>query len=295
MAPVGGSPAAEVDIDEGLVRALLAEQHPDVADLPLEPLAEGWDNVLFRLGDELTVRLPRRLMSAALVEHEQRWLPELAPRLPLPVPVPVRAGRPSEALGYPWPWSVCPWLPGEPAEDRPPDDLDEAAETLGGFIAAMHQPAPSDAPANPYRGIPLHDRTDWLEAGLEALSGEVDTAAVQGCWSDLLDTPPWPGPALWLHGDVHPLNVLVHEGRIAGVIDFGDLCAGDPASDLAVAWMMFDPPARTQFRHASGADEDTWRRGRGWALALGVAMANGGERVATFGRRAIAAALEDGA
>src|SRR5438105_1873804 len=150
-------PAAEVHIDVALVRQVLQDQHPDLAHHELEPMASGWDNVVFRLGNDLVVRLPRRLMAAELVEHEQQWLPLLAPDLPLPVPAPVRVGMPS-AL-YPWRWSICRWLPGTIAAITPPDDLEKAAEVMGRFVAAVRQPAPADAPGNQYRGGPLADRS----------------------------------------------------------------------------------------------------------------------------------------
>lgn len=286
-------PPAEVRIDEALVRGLLAEQHPDLASLPLTWLASGWDNELFRLGDELTVRLPRRAASAALVLHEQRWSPSIAVGLPLPVPVPVRVGVPSEALGYPWGWTVGPWFPGRPAEADPPADLAAAAASLGDFLAALHRPAPADAPTNPYRGVPLADRSDRLVAALDELHPLVDRDAVMVRWAGIVDTPSWPGPPVWLHGDVHPLNLLVDKGRLTAVIDFGDVCAGDPASDLAVAWMLFPPDVRDTFREATGVDDDTWTRARGWAIVLGAAMATGDDRVAAIGRRALAAALAD--
>ncbi|HEY9559035.1 MAG TPA: aminoglycoside phosphotransferase family protein, partial [Acidimicrobiales bacterium] len=284
---MGESPAAEIDITEELVRGLLAEQHPDLAHLPLRRAGEGWDNAIFRVGDELCMRLPRRALSAPLVLLEQRWLPVLAPHLPLPVPVPVRAGQPSAALDYPWHWSVCPWLPGSPAESTPFADPLDAARQLGELQAALHRPAPADAPFNPYRGVPLAERDERFRQGLEALGDSIDARAALGRWDDLVQTPPWAGPPLWLHGDVHPLNVLVEDGRISAVVDFGDITAGDPASDLAGAWTMFEPDARDAFRVAAGAaipvDDDTWRRAEAWALALGVAMANGDERVAAFG------------
>ncbi|MEO7572712.1 MAG: aminoglycoside phosphotransferase family protein [Acidimicrobiales bacterium] len=291
------SPAAEIDIDVALVRALLAEQHPDLAHLAVTAVASGWDNDIFRLGDELTARLPRRLMASALVLNEQRWLPLLAPRLPLAVPVPVRVGVPSEALSYPWSWTVGPWLPGSPLEQSPPDHLADAAMALGAFLAALHRPAPADAPANPYRGVPLADRADRFERGLGDLGDTVDGPALRRLWHELVATPAWPGPPLWVHGDVHPLNLLVHEGRLTAVIDFGDLTAGDPASDLAGGWTFLPTAERAVFRAAAGmhglVDDDTWSRARGWALALGVAVANGDDRVAAFGRRALRAALED--
>jgi len=277
------------------VRALLRDQFPDLAGLELVELDPGWDNAIFRLGSELTVRLPRRAMGAQLVEHEQRWLPELAPCLPLPVPVPLHRGTP--AHGYPWRWSICPWLPGEPALRVAVDDNADAAHTLGRFVAALAEPAPPDAPPNPFRGVPLAQRTDRLDAALDALGDTVDRVAIRALWSELVATPPWVGPPLWLHGDLHPGNVLVDHGRISAVIDFGDLTGGDPAMDLSVAWMQFAPTVRGVFRDAAGGcDDDTWRRARAWALAFGLAcLASSADtpEFAALGRRAVESALRD--
>jgi aminoglycoside phosphotransferase (APT) family kinase protein len=289
-------PAAEVDVDEALVRSLLAEQHPDLLGLDLQPLANGWDNVLFRLGDDLVVRLPRRQLAVPLVEHEQRWLPELAPRLPLPIPAPVRTGRPG--AGYPWPWSVVPWFPGASALDAPPHDLAVAAEQLGAFLRALHEPAPAAAPPNPYRGIPLADRDERTLVALDALAGDVEADEVRAVWSELRDAPAWDGPPVWVHGDVHPGNLVVDRGELAAVIDFGDLTAGDPACDLAVAWMLLPPEHRPPFRAAAGAadDDHLWTRARGWALALGVvtlASSRDNPRYERHARRTIANVLTD--
>ena len=303
--PAADMPAAEVDVDEPLVRRLLAEQFPDLAGLPLSPLAFGWDNAVLRLGDDLVVRLPRRAVAAALVAHEQRWLPTLAGSLPLPVPVPLRSGAPSPDAGYPWPWSVCPWLPGTVAAERPPDDLDAAARTLGAFVRALHVPAPPDAPANPYRGVPLPDRQpvllDWLDRLRDdhRQAPRLDVPAVRARWDELVSTPPWTGPAVWLHGDLHLANVLVDgpagDARLSAVIDFGDLTAGDPATDLFVAWQLLPPESRTAFRTAAapgGVDDDTWRRAEGWALVMAIAyLANSADNpmIASLGRRSLAA------
>jgi aminoglycoside phosphotransferase (APT) family kinase protein len=235
-------PAAEIDVTPDLVRALLTEQHPDLATLPLRRVARGWDNDIYRLGGELSVRLPRRLAGAVLILHEQRWLSEIAAGLPLPVPVPVRVGAPGS--GYPWTWSVCPWLPGTEIEHCEPDDWRAAARQLGEFLAAVHRPAPPEAPANPYRGVPLADRAAIFAAGLDLLDAGIDPALLMDEWHRASEADPWQHPPVWLHGDVHPLNVLVDGGRISAVIDFGDMTAGDPASDLAVAWMLLSAEVR---------------------------------------------------
>ena len=288
--PAADMPAAEVDVDEALVRRLLEEQFPDLAALPLAPFAFGWDNAVLRLGDDLVVRLPRRQVAAVLVEQEQRWLPSLAAGLPLPVPTPLRNGRPSADVGYPWPWSVCPWLAGDVAARRPPDDLDEAARTLGAFVRALHRPAPPDAPANPVRGVQLGYRDEAFRSYLDRLDDLVaDPAPVLARWEDLSATPRWTGPSVWLHGDLHLANVLVDAGRLSGVIDFGDLTAGD----LFVAWQLLPPDLRPVFRDAvGGVDDDTWRRAEGWALFMAVAyLANSADHPLIFdlGRRTLAA------
>jgi aminoglycoside phosphotransferase (APT) family kinase protein len=295
VSPSRKQPAAEVDVDEPLIRSLLQHQMPDLAELPLVLLASGWDNVIYRLGDDLVVRLPRRELAATLVEHELQWLPVLAPTLPLPIPAPIRGGHASD--GYPWSWSVCPWLPGVAAEQASLSDTREAAATLGRFVGALHRPAPPDAPANPFRGVPLRDRAAVMLERIDAVADVIDGAAARSSWDELLTTPEWTGPPLWLHGDLHPLNVLVDNGRVSAVIDFGDLTAGDPATDLSVAWMMFSPAERSGFRDAAGdVDDHTWRRARGWALALALAyLANSadGPLLARIGERTIAAVLAD--
>ena len=279
-------PAAEVELDTELVAALLRAQHPDLADLPIEPVASGWDNALFRVGPELLARLPRRALSVPLVEHEVRWLPRLAPRLPLPIPVPLRVGAPGG--GYPWPWTLVPYFPGASALASPPEDLGAAAEALAAFVAAMHQPAPPDAPTNPHRGVPLADRTERTEAWIHQLAALIDAPAALAHWRAAVEVPGWDGPPIWLHGDLHPNNVLVHTGVVSAVIDFGDLTSGDPATDLAIAWMLLDDPARAAFRAQLEPDEATWARGRGWALSLGLAYLAHARDDAAFGRAGLA-------
>ena len=265
---MAGKPAAEVHIDGDLVASLLRAQAPQFADRQLVVVDEGWDNVVFRLGDDLAVRMPRRQLGADLVLHEQRWLAVLGPALPLAVPIVVTAGCPD--LGYPWPWSVVRWIEGTTALVEPPRDPRRAAAALGAFLTALHRPAPPDAPANPFRGVPLAARHEAVQVHAEA-ARRPDVAAR---WSAMTSLPAWSGGAVWVHGDMHPGNVIVAGGAVSGVIDFGDLTSGDPASDLAVAWMLFDDAARPAFRVAlPHVDDVTWARGRAWALALGVAIA----------------------
>lgn len=272
---IEGPPEAEVDIEPSLVRALLETQHPDLAKLSLVDAGSGWDNKLYRLGEGLAIRLPRRAVAAPLIDQEQRWLPELAPRLPLPIPLPVRIGRPG--CGYPWSWSIVPWRIGESAETAALHDPLASAIELGRFLHALHQPAPTSAPGNPFRGMPLTHRDDVVRKSVRRLDGTIDGAKVLKAWSRLAQTPPWIGPPLWTHGDLHPGNLLVSDGQLSAVIDFGDLCAGDPATDLSVAWMLLPPSARPALRASSRGSNDriddaTWARARGWALALAVAF-----------------------
>jgi aminoglycoside phosphotransferase (APT) family kinase protein len=283
-------PVAEVDVDDGLVRALLRDQFPDLAPLPLAVLAHGWDTVVFRLGDDLVVRLPRRTIAAEAFANEQAWLASLAPDLPLPVPVTLRLGAPQD--GYPFAWSVCPWIPGDTADVTPPADGPSAASDLGAFLRALHVPAPADAPRNPWRGVPLRDRADRFEEHLAAVAPalDVEPALVEGWWREAVAVPDHAGPPVWVHGDLHPANLLVDGGRLSGVIDFVDLCAGDPATDLAVAWMLFDDPADRD-RVLAGHDPAARARARGWAVALGLAIvANAADhpRMHAIGRATLA-------
>lgn len=274
-------PAAEVRIDADLVRSLLADQRPDLASLPLRLAAEGWDNATWRLGGSLAVRLPRRAASSTLVHNEQRCLPVLAARIDLPLPVPVHSGVPSGQ--FPWHWSVVPWFSGRPAATVALDDRGTAATGLARFLAQLHHPAPPDAPHNPYRGVDLATRSAAVLARLDDPTFPRAEEA-RALWADLSAAPPWAGAPTWVHGDLHPYNILLevpeHEvapGPLLGaVIDFGDVTAGDPATDLATAWLTFGPAARRTFVEsvtgACGTDTATWRRARGWALLMASAL-----------------------
>ncbi|MET8545913.1 aminoglycoside phosphotransferase family protein [Kitasatospora sp. NPDC004799] len=263
------------EITAELVRDLLRDQHPDLADRPLTLGARGWDNQLWRLGDDLAVRLPWATLAAdELLRKEHAWLPVLAPHLPLPVPVPQRLGEPSER--FPRPWLVTGWVPGEPADRAPATRGDEAADTLAAFLTALHRPAPAGAPAGRGRGGPLAGYAEGFDRKL-AEAAELglvpDPQAVRAVWADAVAAPDWTGPALWLHGDLHPANVLTADGTFCGVIDFGDLFAGDPAGDLAAAWILLPDGAADRFLAAyrPAPDAATVRRARGWAVLRALA------------------------
>jgi aminoglycoside phosphotransferase (APT) family kinase protein len=268
-------PAAEVHVTVELIEALVSEQHSDLAGLAVVELANGWDNAMFRLGGALVVRAPRRELAARLIDHEQAVLPGFAERLPIAIPAPIRAGRPSDELGYPWAWSIVPWIPGTIAAAMPFADPAAEAEHLGSFLRALHSVAPADAPANPYRGHFVGENTPILTQRIEALRGSpgFDADVVLARWIELVEVAPYGAAPRWIHGDLHAANLLVHDGVISGVIDFGDVCAGDPATDLACVWDLFDTPAlRNVVRATAGAiDDATWQRAEAWALHLAVA------------------------
>lgn len=292
---VENMPPAEVPISAGLVRELVAEQHPDLAALSVVFASEGWDSAVFRLGDELAVRLPRRQVNADLVPVEHRWLPFLAPRLPLPVSVPLREGRPGR--GYPWPWSIGPWFDGATWAESSVADTHEAAAALGRFVGALGVEAPPDAPDNPYRGGPLTDRDPAFRERLRQLDGSVDVLAASELWDAALAREP-ARDRCWLHGDLHPANIVVNDGRLVAVIDWVDLSAGDRAYDLAAAWMCFpDAADRTAFVDATGVtDGATWERARACALSHAiacVATSADNERMRSVGERTLAAVLSD--
>jgi aminoglycoside phosphotransferase (APT) family kinase protein len=258
-------------VDESLVRELLRDQYPDLADLEIRPVPSGWDNQLWRLGEELAVRLPMTERAPGLLAKEFRWLPELAASLPLPVPTPRRLAEPTDR--FPRPWAVVDWVPGKPADGVDVSDVPRAVDNLVGFLHALHRPAPADAPRDPVRSMPLAARTDDFESNVRELADVVDLRRAREVWERAVAAPGWTGPALWIHADLHPANALVSDGTISGIVDFGDMCAGDPALDLAAAWKLLPDGAAARFLDAYGVTEEaTVHRAQGWALLSALAF-----------------------
>ncbi|MFC9435395.1 aminoglycoside phosphotransferase family protein [Nocardia sp. NPDC057030] len=252
-----------IEITADLVRDLLREQHPDLAGLAIREVAGGWGNQMWRLGDEFAVRMQRMDPTPELQLKERRWLPVLAPRLPLPVPTPVRFGAPSER--FPMHWTVVTWVPGEPLDHGTITRGAHAADALASFLRALHLEAPADAPVGRDRGAHPENCTDGFENLLLAVAPD-DPAAVRAVWAAAVAADAWAGPSVWVHGDLHPANVVVSAGTLSGVIDFGDLFAGDPAWDLAAAWVLLPAGNAARFFDSyAQADDASIRRARGLA------------------------------
>ncbi|MFS0732763.1 aminoglycoside phosphotransferase family protein [Microbacterium sp. 1P10UB] len=274
-------PAAEVVITAELVRSLVRSQAAHLgaaASAPLRRAGSGWDCELWRLGDDLAVRMPRRALAAPLVLHEQQVLPLLGPRLRaegVDVPEPVLAGAPGH--GYPWAWSVVPWFDGISASTTDRAGRSAWAGALGRAIFALHSPAPAEYPPNPFRGGPLSGRSDAVTARVAAVSRRLSVEvrrAAETVWQAGVAAPAWSAAPVWIHGDVHPGNLIVRGDRLRALIDFGDVTAGDPAYDLAIAWLAFDATGRASFRSAYGspADHALWTRARAWAVAMALLL-----------------------
>lgn len=251
-----------------LVRALIAEQFPQWAGLPITPVeSPGWDNHTFRLGKTMSVRMPSAQCYVPQVEKEHRFLPVLAPRLPLPVPAPLAMGKP--AGGYPWPWSIYRWLDGESALAALVEDKTRFAEDLAGFLRALQTVDAADGPAaglhNFFRGGSLAVYDAETREAIAALAGEIDARAALALWEQALASS-WTGPPVWVHGDIAPGNLLETDGRLSAVIDFGSAGTGDPACDLTICWTFFEGESREVFRRALPLDFETWARARGWTL-----------------------------
>jgi aminoglycoside phosphotransferase (APT) family kinase protein len=272
MAPVGVAKmhADEVATDAALVRRLLPAQFPHWSDRPIEPVVSyGTDHDIYRLGADLAARLPRIGWAADQAAKEAKWLPRLAPHLPLALPVPLAMGRPAD--GYPFDWSVCTWLPARNANGTI-SDLDLAAVDLAAFVIALRQIDTAGAHSRPPhgRGGPLAENDDQVRRSIVQLGDRIDADAALRSWQESLSAPVWDGPEVWVHGDLLPGNLLVVDGRLSAVIDFGGLNVGDPACDLQPAWNVFADDSRARFRAELEVDDASWLRGRGWALGQAV-------------------------
>ena len=287
--------ADELEIPEELVRRLVDTQFPQWSDEPLVRVPRwGTDNAMYRLGDELVVRLPRRTAGGGLAK-ELTWLPRLAPHLPVAVPEPVATGMPAD--GYPCRWAVLRWVEGTPALEATEIDHPRLAADLAGFVRALQAVERPDEEVPGSRGGPLAQQDAPVRAWIVQLAGEVETAAVTEAWERALATPAWDGPPVWMHGDLMPTNLLIRDGRLAGVVDWGTCTTGDPACEAMLAWMTLDAASRPAFRALLVFDDATWARARGWALSLAVgALAYYRETYPVFaalGRRTLSAVLAD--
>ncbi len=259
----------KADITPELVSRLIATQFPQWAELPVRPVdADGWDNATFRLGERMSVRLPSSPAYAEQAGKEHRWLPVLAPQLPLPIPEPLALGEPG--CGFPRPWSVNRWIDGQTAEAGTVASLPEFAADLAGFLAALYQVDPSGGPRpgqhNFFRGGPPAYYDAETREALAALDGHIDTVLAAEVWAAALASR-WDGPPVWFHGDAQPGNLLLDPaGRLSAVIDFGTSGIGDPACDTTIAWTFFSGESRRVFKERLPVDEATWTRGRGWAI-----------------------------
>lgn len=261
-------PNIKVLIDVPLVQRLISMQFPQWADLPIKPVAVGgWDNRTFHLGEQMLVRLPSAEEYAMKVEKEQLWLPKLAPFLPLSIPTPLAMGEPGEE--YPWRWSVYRWIEGETASIGSIADLCQFATSLAEFLNALQRIDVTGGPVagshNFYRGGPLSTYDAETRQAILILGDKIDTELATTLWDTALAST-WTAPPVWVHGDISAGNLLVKEGKLSAVIDFGGLGIGDPACDLAIAWTLFKGKSREAFRAALPLESETWDRGRGWTL-----------------------------
>jgi len=257
-----------VEIDTPLVQRLIASQFPQWATLPISRVEpNGWDNRTFRLGADMSVRLPSAQGYAAQVEKEHRWLHTLAPHLPLAIPTPLELGVPD--AGFPWGWCVNRWIEGQTVDLTDKDNLPEIALALADFLNALYRVPTADGPPagehNHFRGGPLVTYDDETRLAIAALDGTIDPVAATEMWDAALGST-WRSPPVWVHGDISASNMLVRDGRLVAVIDFGICGVGDPACDLVIAWTFFFGESREAFRDGLSLDEDTWARARGWAL-----------------------------
>ena len=265
--------ADEVDTDSSLVRRLLADQFPQWGDLTIDPVeSSGTDNAIYRLGEDMAVRLPRISGGTGTIDKELRWLPKLAPLLPVAISQPLAIGAPGG--GYPWHWSVHRWLDGESVNVERMADPFALAQDLGGFVVALRRIDTAGGPIagrDGSRGVPLARRDAATREAIAQLDGVVDVPAVTAAWEAAMRAPTWQRPGVWIHGDLLSGNVLIDDsGRLSAVIDFGCMAVGDPACDVMAAWTLFEAEGRKVFRSAIEVDDATWARGRGWALSFAL-------------------------
>ena len=266
-----------LNIDLNLVRRLIASQFPSWSDLPItEVLPNGWDNRTFRLGDRMSIRLPSAERYAAQVDREHRWLPVLSDKLPLPIPTPLAIGKPDDS--YPYKWSIYGWIDGDTAIPERIDNMPMFASALSEFLVALRSIDTSGAPGPGagYRGGDLGIYNDQTRRAIEMMGAEsnLDRELLTDIWNTALASK-WNKPPVWIHGDVSSGNILVKDGTISAVIDFGSTAVGDPACDLSIAWTMFDEKSRDTFRNGMDLDEMTWTRGKGWTLWKALIILSG--------------------
>ncbi|MFG2662562.1 aminoglycoside phosphotransferase family protein, partial [Streptomyces sp. NPDC048425] len=255
---------SDTEITEDLVRALLQDQHPDLAQLPIREVAGGWGNQMWRLGEELAVRMQRMNSCPDPQLKERRWLPILARQLPLPIPTPVRDGEPSDR--FPKIWTVMTWVGGTPLDHGSISRVEHAADTLAAFLKALHVEAPADAPVDAVRDVHAQGCAETFEQFFQAVAPSHLADQVRAVWDEAVAAPAWQGPPVWVHGDLHPANVLVADGTLAGVVDFEDVFAGDPAWDLAAGWVLLPEGGAARFFDIyAQADQATVQRARGLA------------------------------
>jgi aminoglycoside phosphotransferase (APT) family kinase protein len=283
-------PDAEVLVDEVLMREILAKQFPELANLPIRHIGEGFDNFLFQLGDDLVARMPRRARGVEPIENELRWLAVAAQHVTLATPLPLVAGKPGP--NYAWPWMIGSLIEGVAGDEVDDETLFGSSRALGTFTRELHVTAPDNAPKNPWRSIPLAQRSNDLETRLLDLRSDVDAPRVWSHFERARAARPWSDPATWLHGDLHPGNLIFRDGVLVGVVDFGDLCAGDPATDLAGALLTLPYDALETFFATYGVDDEaTLARTIGWAVIFGTLMVGLGRvsrpRYMKVGQRAL--------
>lgn len=265
--------AHQVTIDEETARSLIQQQFPDYQQLPIRYFhSTGTDHAIYRLGDEMYLRMPLTHDAQLQLKKEVRWLPHLVSKLPLSIPVPLEKGEPNKE--FPHQWGIYTWLEGKNPIRIEMEDINESARTLAKFIRALHKIDPTNGPRpgkhNFFRGVPLIQRDAETRLAIKSLGDQIDLALVEKTWDDALNAPVWDSDPVWIHGDIHAANLLAKDGRITSVIDFGGLGVGDPACDLLVAWWFLTAESRMIFREELLVDEATWRRGRGWALSMAL-------------------------